>query len=153
MFDKVQPCKRIKNLDSLYYSNVDYTTMIQRQFYMEKDATKISKKMTKHRVARLIDHVLASNMRSMTELALVKGPMRKFKAIFKSQQGKDTATLSSELEGMKKTVKDFKVKIVKKDNQINDLQASVDSLELKISDGDEEIIKKDQDIVQITRAL
>ena len=50
-------------------------------------------------------------------------------------------------------VKDFKVKIVKKDNKINDLQASIDSLKLKILNHDEEIIEKDKDIVQITRAL
>ena len=40
---------------------------------MEKDVAKTSKKMGKNGVAKLIDYVLASNMRSMTKLAIIKG--------------------------------------------------------------------------------
>ena len=92
MFSEVQPYGRIENLN-----------------LMEKDATEISKKTTEHGVARLIDHVLTNNMRSMIELALVRGSIRKFEVVFNSQQGKDMVALSSELEEMKKTIKDCNV--------------------------------------------
>ena len=60
---------------------------------------RLSKKTIEHKVVMLIDHVLANNMRSMIELAMVWGSITKFEAIFKSQDGKDVTTLLSELRG------------------------------------------------------
>ena len=88
---------------------------------MEKDAIELSNKVTEHGVVRMINHVLASNVRSLIELAMVRGLIAKFEVVFKSQEGKDATTLSVEIKGMKKVAKDLKVKIIEKDNQINDL--------------------------------
>ena len=55
--------------------------------------------------------------------------------------------LSTDLQGMRKLVMDLKTKIAEKDNKMNDLQAVVDSRELKISVQDKENIEKDKDIV------
>ena len=89
----------------------------------------------------------------MVKLAMVKGVIKKYEIFFKSQQWKNIGRLSIEDQGMRKVVTNLKAKIVEKDNKINDLQASVDSFKLKIFDRDEEIIKKDKDIVQITWTL
>ena len=54
---------------------------------------------------------------------------------------------------MGKIIMDLKAKVVEKDNKINDLQTSMDSFQVNLSNLDEEIMEKDKDIVQITRAL
>ena len=48
---------------------------------------------------------------------------------------------------MEKIIIDLKAKIAEKDNKTNDLQAFVDSFELKLSNWDEEIIEKEKDII------
>ena len=61
--------------------------------------------------------------------------------------------LSANLQAMRNLVTNLRAKISKKDNKINDCQISIDFLELKLAKRNEEIIKKDQDIVQITGTL
>ena len=54
---------------------------------MVKDVSEVTKKVSEQGMARLIDHVLANNMRLVAELATIKGAIKKHESIFKSYQG------------------------------------------------------------------
>ena len=50
-------------------------------------------------------------------------------------------------------VADLKAKMTQKDKDITDLKALVSSLEDRVDDQDNDIIKRDKEIVQILRAV
>ena len=48
-------------------------------------------------MAQLIDHVVAKNIRSAAELAIVRGAIEKHESVFKSFGGQDMGRLSADL--------------------------------------------------------
>ena len=102
--------------------------------------------VNKQQVVNLVDHAIANNMRSMAELTMVRGAIGKHKLLFRNQQGKD---LSHENVSLKRMVTELREKIVDKDEKKNELQASVDSFQLSVSNQDEDIIEKNEEIARV----
>ena len=85
----------------------------------------MNKNVNERGVVKLVDHAIASNMRSMAELAMVRGAIGKHELLFRNQQGRD---LSRENMDLKRMVVELKEKLTDKDEMINELQATADSL-------------------------
>ena len=110
----------------------------------------MSKNVNEQGVMKSVDHVIASNMRPIVELAMVKGAIGKHELLFRNQQGKD---LSHENVSLRRMVVELKKKMVDRDEKINELQALVDSFQFSLSNQDEDIIKKNKEIARVNQLL
>ena len=102
---------------------------------------------------RLINYVVANNISSTAELAIVRGAIEKHESVFKSFGGQDMGRLVVDLQSIGKLVTDLKAKVSERDDQVNALQASTVAFKFKLAEQNEEIIWKDQDIVLIIGTL
>ena len=47
VFSEVQPARQLESVDSLYYSDMDYASLVQRNLCSGKDVSKITGKVSK----------------------------------------------------------------------------------------------------------
>ena len=102
VFGEVQLPGQPENVDSLYYSNVDYMSLVQQNLCSGNDVSEILGKVNEQGVIRLIDHVVAKNLRSATELAIIRGAIEKHESVFKGFGGHDMGRLSVDLQDIGK---------------------------------------------------
>ena len=78
-------------------SPVDYTSLVQQNLSSDKDVSEILEKVKERGVAWLIDHVVASTLRSAAELAIIRGSVESHESMFKSFEGHDINKLLADL--------------------------------------------------------
>ena len=85
-------------------------------------------------VSSLVDHILTCNLWSILELVMVRRLIEKHEKFYRSHEGKDIRCLFVEVEGLNKTVADLQAKVREKDNELNNLKSSMNSLEDKVAE-------------------
>ena len=67
----------------------------------------------------MIDHVVASTLRSTVELAIIRRSFESHESVFKSFEGHDINKLSADLQNLSTLVFDLKAQIFARDTQIS----------------------------------
>ena len=80
----------------------------------------------------MIDHVVASTLRSTVELAIIRGSVESHESVFKSFEGHDINKLSADLQNLSTLVSDLRAQVSARDTQISILQAFGTALEAKL---------------------
>ena len=87
---------------------MDYTSLVQQNLSFDKDVSEISEKVKERGVAWLINHVMASTLRSAMELAIIRGLVENHESVFKSFEGHDINRLSADLQNLSTLMSDLK---------------------------------------------
>ena len=58
VFDKLRSIGSAENLDSLYYADVDYTSLVRQHFCMDKDWDEMNKNVNERGVVKLVVHAI-----------------------------------------------------------------------------------------------
>ena len=81
-FGMVQPSKGQVKIDSLYFNDVDYVTIIHHQLVLRKNFKDVVRKLNECRLMGLVNHILTSNFRSISKLAIIKKMIEKHKKFY-----------------------------------------------------------------------
>ena len=92
----------------------------------------LQEKVKERGVAWLIDRVVASTLRLVAELAIIRGSVESHESVFKSFEGHDINKLSADLQNLNTLVSNLRAQVSARDTQIGILRASRTALEAKL---------------------